>query len=563
MKTISSVFFFTILLLASSCKKQDHTFEEKLLAGTELVEAGSREDRYEFAVLSNRDMTVEADVDWIELDATFLPKGKHQLGFLVKENEDQERAGVISVWGNDELTKQVLVAQESGQVPVFYVAPQGTGDGSSWTAAIGLADALEEATAGSMLYLMEGVYQPSRTIRGGEASEASDRTFEINKNVAIIGGFSRDAAEGDAPDMALYPTVLDGRLEGGKQAFHTVTISAGKEADAQVTLENLVITGGHATDRSTLINVAGVGFSRGHGGGVLIGGSKVHMKNVHILENQASASGGTAGYAAGLYAFSEAELLMEDCRVSGNTNLNNNGGGLWMHQSNLTAYRCEFNDNYARGTAGGVHGYPDAKIVLYDSEVSGNSNTSFGAGLYMRESSEAILVNCLLGGNTSTSANGGGAVMLYADSRADIISSTITGNDIAGPGGGVFRQSGVNDLTIINSIISGNTQKNGSTDVDAHADNQSYTPEIKNSAISSSVYDEGGGVIADLTFKASTMLSETYLPIGADNPALDRGLNAEGLDRVSETYEPVLDDRIQADKEGNPRNEQVMGALVP
>lgn len=563
MKGIYSAFIFVaVLLLVSGCKKEDDAFEEQLVTGTELMEVGSRVGNYQFDVLSNRDMTVEADVDWIQLDSNFLPKGKHQLGFLVAKNEGDERTGMITVRINEELTKQILVAQESGKVPVFFVRPSGTGDGSSWAEATGFATAMQQAVSGSTIYLMEGVYTPNQTIRNGESTEESDQTFEITKNVSIIGGFSNEAQEGDAPDPAVHPTILDGKFASGKQAFHTLSITATKETDLQVNLENLQITGGKATDRSTVININGLAFSRGQGGGVVIGGSRVHMKNVDIIENQASSDGGTAGFAAGLYAFSSAELVMENCKVNNNSNLNNNGGGVWIHESDLTAYDSQFNENYARGTAGGVHGYPNAKVVLYNSEVSHNSNTSYGAGLYMRDGSDAILVNCLLVGNTSTSGNGGGAVMLYAGSRADIISSTLTANEIAGPGAGVYRQSGVNNLTVINSIISGNTQSSSSTDVDAHADNQNIIPEIKNATIQDQVYGDSGTVIAGVGFNPLTMLSPAYLPIGADNPAMNYGLDAAGLTRVSESYSPVLEDRVQADKNGNARSETVMGALV-
>ncbi|HIY75647.1 MAG TPA: hypothetical protein H9825_05230, partial [Candidatus Sphingobacterium stercorigallinarum] len=181
---------------------------------------------------------------------------------------------------------------------------------------------------------------------------------------------------------------------------------------------------------------------------------------------------------------------------------------------------------------------------------------------YMRQGSQAIVVNSLLIGNTSTSPNGGGAVMLYAGSQADIISSTISGNEIAGPGGGVFRQSGVNSLVVVNSLISGNKQASGSTDVDAHTDNQSHIPDLKNSAIGTVIYADGGAAVSGVKFNASTMLSPEYLLVGEENPARSYGLDKEGLARLSQTYTPALDARIQQDKKGNAREEKVMGALV-
>lgn len=562
---MKKIFFSLLTLLcvvSVSCKKDD-AFEEKLLAGTELIEAGSKAGSYQFDVLSNVDMAVETDVDWIALDSAAYPKGKRKVTFKVVDNEDDERSGVISVRVNAEMVKQVLVTQESGKVPVFYVSPDGTGEGDSWNSPTNFSTAMDKATTGSTIYMMEGTYYPAKTIRNGEQVEESDNTFEIPKNVSIIGGYSRDAMPGASPDAEMYKTILQGKMPGGKQAFHTVTVTANTETGSKVYIEGLTITGGNATDRSTNITINGVRYSRGQGGGILIGPAQVHLKDVSIIDNKATADKGTAGFGAGLYAFSNAVVTMENCKVNNNQNTSNNGGGVWINASTLTAYNSQFNGNSARGTAGGVHGYPSATIHLYNSEVMNNSNTSYGAGLYMRENSQAILVNCLLTGNKSTSANGGGAVMLYDNSKADIISCTITGNEVAGPGAGVYRRMNVNNLTVVNSVISGNKQAGTSTDVDAFTDNAAVTPVLKNSVISGAVYGDGGTVMAGLSFNPATMLSNAFTLTGANNPALTNGLNEAALSALAQTYTPALDQSlIIKDKNNAARVEAVMGALI-
>ena len=564
---MKNILFFLVATLClwsvSSCKKDDSSIEQKLLAGTEFIEAGSKAGSYQFDVLSNVDMMVDTDVDWITLDSTLYSKGKRKITFKVVNNEDDERSGVISVRINEDMVKQVLVSQESGKVPVFYVSPDGTGEGNSWNSPTDFATAMEKATTGSTIYMMEGTYYPTKTIRNGESTEESDKTFEISKNISVIGGFPSDAMPGATPNAELYKTILQGRMQSGKQAFHTVTITANNEADSKVYLEGLTITGGNATDRSTNITISSIRYSRGQGGGIAIGPAKVHLKYVNIIENKATADKGTAGFAAGLYAFSNANVTMENCKVNNNQNTANNGGGVWIYASSLTAYNTQFNGNSARGTAGGVHGYPDATIILYNSEVMNNSNTSYGAGLYMRERSKAILVNCLLTGNTSTSVNGGGAVMLYDNSRADIISCTITGNQVAGPGAGVYRRMNVNNLTVVNSVISGNTQASTSTDVDAFTDNAGVTPVIKNSVISGAVYGDGGTVVSGLSFNPATMLSSSFRLTGANNPALTNGLNESALSALGLTYVPPLESSlISKDKNNAARTGAIMGALI-
>ncbi|GGH10936.1 hypothetical protein FAZ19_00890 [Sphingobacterium alkalisoli] len=551
-----------IFLGLGSCKKDKDPFVEKLLMGTDYMEVGSKSNTYNFEVLSNQTISVESDVDWIQLDTVAYGKGKQRVGFTVVTNADDERTGVILVRINETDVKQVLVVQESGKVPVFYVTVDGTGDGKSWNSPTDLNTALEQTTTRSTIYLAEGVYTPSKTIRNGDANEESDMTFEISKNISLIGGFAVDAQPGATPDAARYKTILDGKMTSGKEAFHTVTVTAVLDNESKVYLEGLTIRGGNATDRTTNTTINGTRYSRGQGGGIVIANAIVHLKQVEIMDNKATADKGTAGFAAGMYVFAGAKVTMEDSKVSNNSNNNNNGGGTWVADASLTAYRSQFNNNYARGTAAGIHGYPNATIHLYNSEVLNNSNTSFGAGIYMREKSEAILVNCLIIGNKSTSPNGGGGVMLYAGSKADIISCTITGNEIAGPGGGVFRQSLVNNLTIVNSIISGNTQRSGSRDVDSHADNAAVVPVIKNSAITAAVYGDAGSIVAGVSFSPATMLNSAFLPVGDNNPALSYGLDGTQLEALAQTYNPVLDDVIAADIHAENRSSAIMGAKV-
>src|SRR5690606_36280290 len=238
-------------------------------------------------------------------------------------------------------------------------------------------------------------------------------------------------------------------------------------------------------------------------------------------------------------------------------------GGLWIADGSLIDYDSQFNHNSAKGTAGGVHAYPNAAITLYNCEVIGNSNTSYRAGVYLREKSKGIFVNCLLAENSSTSANGGGGLMLYDNSPADVISTTTTKNTVVGPGGGVYRRSNVNNLTLINSIVSGNTQAGSSTDVDAYSDNIAVVPRIQHTVAAQAAYGADGSIVPKVSFEPATMLNPDYLPIGAENPSMSYGLNSAGLLELAKKYTPALDDsRMQQDINNNPRSSSWMGAKV-
>ncbi|MFU1857284.1 right-handed parallel beta-helix repeat-containing protein [Sphingobacterium sp. NGMCC 1.201703] len=561
-----SLYIFMVLFFAlgiQSCKKDKVESEQRLLIDRDYMEVGSRADTYQLDILANAAVTVSSDKDWIKLDSTVYPKGKNKIRFSVSKNSEDERSATLLLRLNDNLSQEILILQESGKVPVFYVTPGGKGDGSSWSSATDLGQALEKATTGSTLFLAEGTYVPTRTIRNGDANEESDKTIEIAKNVSLIGGYAANAKPGDQPNPALYKTIFHGKLSSGKSVFHTVTVTATPDPENQVRLENISIKGGNATDRSASTTIDNIKFSRGQGGGMLIGMARVLLKNVDVVDNKATADKGTAGFAAGIYAFSGAQLRLENCRINNNSNSGNNGGGLWIADGSLIAYDSQFNHNSAKGTAGGVHAYPNADITLYNCEVVGNSNTSYGAGVYLREKSKGIFVNCLLAENSSTSANGGGGLMLYDNSQADVISTTITKNTVVGPGGGIYRRSNVNNLTLINSIVSGNTQAGSSTDVDAYSDNIAVVPRIQHAVAAQAVYAADGSIVPKVSFEPATMLNPDYLPIGAENPAMSYGLSSAGLLELAKKYTPPLDDsRMQQDINNNPRSSTWMGAKV-
>ena len=153
--------------------------------------------------------------------------------------------------------------------------------------------------------------------------------------------------------------------------------------------------------------------------------------------------------------------------------------------------------------------------------------------------------------------------MLYNNSSLDLISSTVTGNEILnGPGGGIYRRLNVNPVNIYNSIISGNKQLDDGPDVDVFEENAD-APFIQSSVIESKAYDQSGSVIADANFDYSSMLNSNLLPVGNNNPALQFGMSGADLTTLGGTFEPTLDDAISSDIKGNSRaGSTIMGALV-
>jgi phosphotriesterase-related protein len=198
-------------------------------------------------------------------------------------------------------------AEGSGEV--VYVdddAPTG-GDGRSWaTAYKHLQDALAAArTPGSAgpreIRVTQGLYRPDRTGMHPQGSRDRLAAFELSDGVRLVGGYAGPgAADPDRRDTALYPTVLSGDLAGDDAGVHNVaTGSAGwMRADncchvvvvtGPAVLEGVTITAGYA---SALPGDAD--DSNSLGGGVLILGQEVAIRNCVFTANFAVRRGGAA-----------------------------------------------------------------------------------------------------------------------------------------------------------------------------------------------------------------------------------------------------------------------------
>lgn len=552
---LGSILMFSL----SGCEKEEVIEPYLKLNVDETVQLSNQPATNTIAVLATYPWTAATDVDWITLSAESGDKGRSYLEYTVAKNEDEERTGNITVSIEGDQSFTVTVVQETGVTAKIYVKENGTGTGRSWSDATTLPDALERATSGSEIYVAAGTYVPVKMVTGGDETDPGDITFEINKYVTIIGGYPADAQQGAQPDPAVHKTILSGKVSDARESYHVVTVTAPKSDEALVVLKGLTITDGNGYGRSSRVTINETAFSRGNGGGMAIGNSRVEIIDTDVIGNKTSSTDGV-GYCAGVFIFGGSEVTLRNCRINQNESAGN-GGGLYVDRSVAYVYDSEINEN-SGGTAAGVHAYPDAQIYMYNSTVANNMGRSYGAAFYARDNSMGVLVNCMIYGNESTSKNGGGGIMMYDNCDVHLISTTITGNKIPGPGGGVYRRMGENNITIHNSIIAGNEQIAGSTDVAVYEED-AILPVIKASVITDKVYDLSGTEVPGTSFSVTTMLNANYLPVGTDNPALIYGLDSNALETLQNAFDPALEDYIGSDFNGKSRaGYTTMGALV-
>ncbi len=153
------------------------------------------------------------------------------------------------------------------------------------------------------------------------------------------------------------------------------------------------------------------------------------------------------------------------------------------------------------GGGGAILSYEN--LAIYDAHIVGNA-AARGGGIENRGVIEivdsTISGNHAVDNNNSLSSRGGGFYQNVSTSRATIVSSTVSGNNSLGTGGGIHIFAGTADIS--NSTITGNSASNGGG-VNVRSDT---TVSISSSTITGNTASSLGGGIrttGDTTLQSS------------------------------------------------------------
>ena len=261
----------------------------------------------------------------------------------------------------------------------------------------------------------------------------------------MTGGTIADndsSTRGKAGGVHLYGSAVHGTISGGQidrnTAYEGGVIYVGNGA-------TLDITGGSCTGNKAL-----------DGAGIYIGrDAKVNLKNYRIADNVAG-NDLIPGNGGGIYVYSNVDVTLEACEISGNTAIDKNspfigegfGGGIYTSgETNIIINKCTISQNTAN-VGGGVSLGGSARIE--NSKVSDNK-AAMGGGIY---SEQSVVIN---GGEISNNKSirddtvpdiqpcGGGVAIHLSNSNSVIGSSDagaepvrIFGNRCEGDGGGLY-----------------------------------------------------------------------------------------------------------------------------
>ena len=374
----------------------------------------------------------------------------------------------------------------------------------------------------------------------------------------------------EQPDQILLPA--------GNYVF-TLPGNGNLAGDLDIT-QSVILTGAGAA--STVID--GNGFDRVfdiQNGNVEIRGVTIQGGLVDDSEDLLAGTGGGVR--------NEGTLLLADSVVTGNQATR--GAGLGNYNGTLSVQRCVItgNGNASTQSGGGIENfsyYDPASLSLTDSTVSGN-RAAHGGGVNNHAYdgvAAAVLTSSTISGNHAD--NGGGIAnrgVYYAEQGTDavltIVGSTISGNLADVSGAGVHSQASADSaatLSIANSTIARNTATGG-TGGGIHVVNSTgANTTLKSSLVADNTAVGGGPDLFIVSVTASYSLIENAgghgLIDGVDNnligddplladladnggltwthaigpgsPAIDQGINSDGLsgDQRGSGFARTIDD---------------------
>jgi len=170
------------------------------------------------------------------------------------------------------------------------------------------------------------------------------------------------------------------------------------------------------------------------------------------------AANGTPDNEGGGIFISNSEVTVMDCIFSFNDSINGNGGGLACADSNVSLVNCRFFKNNA--LFGGALGCLNSDLVVQGSSFMENNVSGGNGGAVECVGSRLKMDDCTISGNTvlGTGSRGGG---LYCDTTEIIVSnSVISRNKAVDNGGGLYVTGG--SVSLVQVEFAGNrTSGNG------------------------------------------------------------------------------------------------------
>ena len=420
----------------------------------------------------------------------------------------------------------------------YYVTAAGSveADGLSWASATTLDNALAMAEDGDIIHVAAGTYKPQNALAYNDDAPEEDgfKSFLIDKNITLVGGYPQAPSEGAEADASANKTILD----GDSKAYHTLIVAARKTSDKKVVINGITVKGGNAAKSSVTVTLNGNTLNGGQGGGVALLGTSAELNNVTVSENK----GGDAG---GMFSVAS-KIKMTGCTITSNNATSNGGGARLNPGTDVEMDGCFINGNTA-AYAGGLYLYTASGNALSakirNTDITGNTATSNYGGVWLRDDSGKNLMQttfdgCTFSANTAIMASavynlnacvtytscvfsanknktGNGIIVSYENSITTFDKCTIKNNDFETGGAGiVFIYTNAKNtnptVTITNSSFVNNKSIGNTGALWLRGDNGKITCNCVNNTFSGNTASREGAIFAYQTANAVNLVSNTF-----------------------------------------------------
>lgn len=240
---------------------------------------------------------------------------------------------------------------------------------------------------------------------------------------------------------------------------------------------------------------------------IAFGDPSLTIRNCIFNNNSA-----TNGFSGGFTMWQGTNILIDGCEFNRNTA--NSGGCLLyngsesppMNPDNFIMKNCEFGTNEAIDFGGGACYFSSASFTIDSCTFLGNIGSNSGGALFITgDNKEYLVQNCFFGLNNS---NYGGAMSNYGDNTNGTLRSCEFLTNTAGVGGGAMNCGFKINLLVDDCMFSGCTANVGGA---IAAQNDSTTITVMNSVIAGNTGNNNGGGFFTFTGDLSVNLFNTEI----------------------------------------------------
>ncbi|NIM94739.1 MAG: DUF11 domain-containing protein [Anaerolineales bacterium] len=345
----------------------------------------------------------------------------------------------------------------------------------------------------------------------------------LDTGVELLGGWNSG-----------FNTQDDYSVLDGESSRRPLTINA----DVTTSLERFTFQNGSASGGGGLKNLGSASlqnvrvvnnYSSSYGGGVRNDGT-LEIVNCEMSGNSAYTQGGAVD--------NDQTLSLDNCQITYNS-ANNSGGGIYNEHGDQSIIDSIIAHNTA-SSGGGIYNGDFTTLEIVNSAITSNDANN-GGGITDSRGTTSI-TNTSITDNHATS-NGGG---IYKDRDTLTLHNVTIANNTASVGGGIYNHSdfmGTGTITLENSILADNFSSSSSPDCDGEVSSLGYSL-VENTA--GCTFTSGVGDLLGIDPRFGPLeISQGYLPLSLDSPAIDAGNPAGCLDHDGVT--------IVSDQRGAPR----------